>query len=254
MLARREIVKGLVGLPLATILASPSLSHAAALGLDEVSITTAAGRKVSAALARPKASPAASIMLIHEWWGLNNQIKAVAAELAKQGYLALAIDLYDRKVATTRDDARAYMKTVKHAEGIDTVKSWGAWLKRHEGSSGKLGTLGWCFGGGWSLNASLAQPVDATVVYYGRVGNDAAALSALQGPLLGHFATKDQWINKDMVGGFEKAMDKAGKTYTSHWYEANHAFANPTSSRYDEPDAKLAWERTLAFLEKYLRV
>jgi carboxymethylenebutenolidase len=92
------------------------------------------------------------------------------------------------------------------------------------------------------------------VIYYGRLGNDAQALSALKGPVLGHFATQDQWINKSMVGGFEKAMDQAGKTYTSHWYDANHAFANPTSPRYDEPDAKLAWQRTTAFFEKNLKV
>lgn len=252
MLARREIVKGLAGLPLAAILASPSLSYAAAAALENVSIATAGGRKVNAALARPKTSPAAAIMLIHEWWGLNDQIKAVAAELAKEGYLALAIDLYDGKVATVPADARSYMKGVQRGEGIDTVKSWGAWLQRHDGSNGKLGTVGWCFGGGWSLNASLARPVAATVVYYGRVNRTAADLASLQGPVLGHFATRDQWINRDMVGGFERAMDAAGKAYEVHWYEADHAFANPTGARYDAPDAAKAWQRTLAFLKEHL--
>jgi carboxymethylenebutenolidase len=117
----------------------------------------------------------------------------------------------------------------------------------------KLGTVGWCFGGGWSLNTGIAEPVDATVVYYGRVTKTAAELGHLKGPVLGHFAAMDKWINRDMVSGFEAELNKAGKTYTSHWYEADHAFANPTSARYDEADAKLAWQRTTAFFDAALR-
>ncbi len=101
-------------------------------------------------------------------------------------------------------------------------------------------------------NASIATPVDATVVYYGRVEKKADQLSKLKGPVLGHYATRDEWINQQMVSGFEAEMDKAGKKYTSHWYEADHAFANPTSARYDQPDADLAWNRTLAFYQLHL--
>ena len=117
----------------------------------------------------------------------------------------------------------------------------------------RLGTVGWCFGGGWSLNASLTRPVEATVIYYGRLVDDEARLAALKGPVLGHYASRDQWINAAMVKGFEKAMTAAGKAFTSHWYEADHAFANPTSAIYDEADAALAWSRTLAFLAANLR-
>ena len=87
-----------------------------------------------------------------------------------------------------------------------------------------IGTVGWCFGGGWSLNASIAAPVDATVIYYGRVTRPEQDLARLRGPVLGHFATQDKWINKKMVGAFEAAMKGAGKSIASHWYQANHAF------------------------------
>ncbi|MBT3171734.1 MAG: dienelactone hydrolase family protein, partial [Rhodospirillaceae bacterium] len=110
----------------------------------------------------------------------------------------------------------------------------------------------WCFGGGWSLNAALAEPVDATIVYYGSVKKSAGDLQALNGPVLGHFAERDRWINHAMVSGFEAEMAKAGRAYTSHWYEADHAFANPTSARYDEGDAALAWQRSLDFLRQHL--
>jgi carboxymethylenebutenolidase len=125
-------------------------------------------------------------------------------------------------------------------------------LKANPKVDGKVGTVGWCFGGGWSLNASIAEPVDATVVYYGKVDKTAGQLAHLEGPVLGHFATRDQWINREMVDGFEKAMNAAGKPYTVYWYDADHAFANPSGGRYDAEDAKLAWERTLAFYRQNL--
>ncbi len=253
-LDRRQVLNQLAAAPLAgvslaAVLADPNLARAAARELEPVALTTQGGRRVAGALALPDATPAAAVLLVHEWWGLNDQIKAVAAELANQGYAALAVDLYDGQVATSRDGARALMGAVVAGEATDTLSSWIAWLRGHERAGGRIGTIGWCFGGGWSLNASLAAPVEATVVYYGRVNRTAADLAALQGPVLGHFATRDKWINRDMVGGFEAAMAQAGKAAVSHWYEAEHAFANPTSARYDEADAQLAWKRTLEFFK-----
>ena len=254
-LRRRHVVTSLASLPLAAVLADPRLARAAAAGLQEVDLTTQGGKAVKASLALPARTPAPTLLLIHEWWGLNDQIKSVAADLAGQGYVALAVDLYDGKLAGPgdREQARNYMQGVVEAEATDTLVSWVAWLKGHEGATGKVGTVGWCFGGGWSLNTGIATPVDATVAYYGRVNRTAEDLKALKGPVLGHFATQDQWINKEMVSGFEAAMKAAGKTATNHWYEADHAFANPTSARYDEADAKLAWERTLAFFAANLQ-
>lgn len=253
MLARRSVVKGIAGLPLATVLASPSLARAAAAGLETVSLSAAGGQSVKAALAMPATTPAPTVLLIHEWWGLNDQIKAMAAEFSRVGYVALAIDLYKGGVATTPNEARALMGAVSMEEGVDTATSWAGWLQNHKASTGKLGTVGWCFGGGWSLTTSLKYPVDATVIYYGRVGGLPEDLAALKGPVLGHYATRDNWINRDMVGAFDAAMAKAGKPNTSHWYEADHAFANPSGGRYDEEDAKLAWERTLAFYGQHLK-
>jgi carboxymethylenebutenolidase len=109
-LTRRDVVRGAaVGVPLAAILADPELARAAAAGLETVSITTEGGRTVNAALAVPHHAPAPTVLVDHEWWGLNPQIKSVAAELAREGYTALAVDLYGSRVATTPGDARAYM-------------------------------------------------------------------------------------------------------------------------------------------------
>lgn len=251
---RRRVLTGLASLPLAAVLADPRLARAAAETLQEVSIETAGGRTVAAALGLPAETPAPAIVLIHEWWGLNDQIKAVAAELAERhGYAALAVDLYGGEVAGTRERARELMGRVEAESATDTLTSWIAWLREHEKTTDRIATLGWCFGGGWSLNAAIAAPVDATVIYYGRVNRPADDLKALKGPILGHFATEDKWIDEAMVGGFERAMAAAGKALETHWYTADHAFANPTGARYDEADAQLAWSRTLAFFARHLR-
>jgi carboxymethylenebutenolidase len=252
LIERRSVIKGLAALPLAAVLADPTVARAVAAGLEEVAITTRGGRRVAAALALLASLPAPAVLLVHEWWGLNDQIKSVAAALAKEGYVALAIDLYDGGVADVPADAKALMGAVDAAEATDTLASWIAWLATDGRTTGKVATMGWCFGGGWSLNASLAHPVAATVVYYGRVDRSAADLAPLGGPVLGHFATRDGWINGAMVDGFEAAMAAAGKPLTVHWYEADHAFANPTQARHDTDDAALAWARTLAFLEANL--
>jgi len=251
MHTRRALLQSFALTPLAVTLADPGLARAAAEAALPVSLNLANGDTVAGALASPQGEPRALVMLIHEWWGLNDQIKTVAAAFADEGYAALAVDLYGGEVATTREQARALMNRVEQQEATQTLVAWADWLKaEHPGK--KLGTVGWCFGGGWSLSMSLATPVDATVVYYGNVAREAPGLSALKGPVLGHFATQDQWINQAMVDGFEAAMNEAAKPYTSHWYDAMHGFANPTTARYDQQDAALAWERTLAFFARHL--
>ncbi len=251
---RREFIRGLVSLPLATVLAVPALSRAAAARTESVAITTRNGRSVSAALAMPAAQQAPAVLLIHEWWGLNDQIKTVAAEFANLGFVALAVDLYQGTVVTKPDRARSLMQAVDPGEATDTLVSWVDWLRRHPATNGKVGTVGWCFGGGWSLNASAATAVDATVVYYGRVDQGAETLAALHGPVMGHFASRDGWITAKMVDGFEEAMIQAGKEagLSVHWYEADHGFANPTSARYDAEDTVLSWERTVGFFRDHL--
>ncbi|GAB6053714.1 hypothetical protein JCM17960_25340 [Magnetospira thiophila] len=252
---RRNFLKGLAALPLATVLAYPELARASGhMGTQPLSIPTPSGGTARGVIAMPEVTPAPAILLIHEWWGLNDQIKSVAAEFAKLGYIAVAVDMYGGNVATSGEEAKALMSAVNAETGTEELVTLVDWLRKNEKCTGKVGTIGWCFGGGWSLNVSLATPVDATVIYYGRVNKTAEQLASLSSPVLGHFGTLDTNINQEMVAGFEKAMAEAGKTrLTVNWYEANHAFANPTGSRYDEEDAKLAWARTTAFFEEHLK-
>jgi carboxymethylenebutenolidase len=247
---RRAFLAGLGALPLAAVLADPALAQAAAAKVTPVSITTVMGKPSKGFIAKPAQLPAPVIVLIHEWWGLNDQIKAVAADLADKGYIAIAIDLFGKdEPATTADEAKAQMAGLNTEDATDAVSSWVYYGRDLQDGTTKVGTVGWCFGGAWSLNASIAAPVDATVIYYGNVTRTVSQLENLKGPVLGHFGTLDQSINKEMVEGFEKNMAAAGKAddLTVYWYDADHAFANPTGARYDAADAATAWQRTLDF-------
>jgi carboxymethylenebutenolidase len=250
---RRNLLAAGVAFSLAQVLSDPGLASGIAAGLETITIKTPSGRDVAAAWAAPVQPAAPALMLVHEFWGLNDQIKAVAAEFARLGYGALAIDLYGGKAASNDepDLARTLMGAVKDDEAGETLAAWIDWLRASPQVKG-VGTCGWCFGGGWSLAASILRPVEATVVYYGNVARGADELRRLKGPVLGHFANRDTWINHPMVEEFERQMKQAGREYEVYWYDADHAFANPTTARYDEADAKLAWSRTLAFLKKEL--
>ena len=176
----------------------------------------------------------------------------MAEEVSSKGFHALAIDLFQGSVATDRDGAMQQIQSLKEEEAHQTITHWVNWAKQN--GSGKVATMGWCFGGGWSLQASIQNELDAAVIYYGNVGITADEASSIQCPLLGHFGTLDTSINEEMVGQFQKSLRDAGKgdLLTTHWYTANHAFANPTGGRYDEDDANLAWSRTHTFLASYL--
>lgn len=249
-LPRRHVMTGLAGLSLAALLADPIKLAAAADSLTTVTTETPSGRKISAALGVPAKVPAGGILLVHEWWGLNDQIKGVAAELTKLGYLSLAADLYNGKVAKDPATAKELMSAVQPDQARETLTTWLDYLPKRPECSGKLATIGWCFGGGWSLRASLARPVDATVIYYGDVTPDEAALQSLKGPVLGHFGNRDQFITPASVDAFETRMKKIGKKVTIYRYDANHAFANPTGQNYEAADARQAWDRTVAFLKQ----
>ncbi len=252
MIERRAMLMGLAGLPLASVLADPKLAQAAAEATNLIKIRTGSGKEVAGALAKPAKMPAPVVLLVHEWWGLNDQIKATALEFAQQGYLALAVDLFNGRVATTPDEARALVQKVEPAEATDTMASWISWARNHQDGTRRVGVVGWCFGGGWALTGSVAAPADATVVYYGKCDLPPDQLAHLKGPVLGHFGTRDQHIDKPMVGRFEAAMKQVGKPYSVYWYDADHAFANPTGNNYNKPDAQLAWQRTSEFFAKQL--
>ncbi|MEC7946568.1 MAG: dienelactone hydrolase family protein [Myxococcota bacterium] len=195
------------------------------------------------------ATPA--VLVVHEWWGLNDHIKHYADRLAGDGYVALAVDLYGGVVAADADAAMARMKSVDAAAAGATLEAGLQSLRTAEDRG--IGVIGWCFGGGWALQTAISTPdLDAAVVYYGKVETDPAVLAGLQAPLLGVFANQDDGIPVATVDAFEAALKEAGKDATVHRYDARHAFANPSNADYDEKKAGDAWAKVSAFLAVHL--
>jgi carboxymethylenebutenolidase len=215
------------------------------------------GKDLIGYVAHPKgAVPKAGLIVIHEWWGLNDNIKAMARRLAGAGYLALAVDLYEGEVAEDRDAASRLARGSgeRSEEILENLRQ----AIEHLRSAGveRIGVIGWCFGGGWSLRTALAFPdkIDATVIYYGRLTTDDKELGSLASPVLGIFGALDQGIPVETVREFEAALASLGKEASIHIYEeADHAFANPSGTRYNEVAAEDAWAKTVAFLARYLR-
>lgn len=241
--------------------ASPAATTppAAEVSEETVAYATVNGKPVHGFLARPKgkATGAPGVIVIHEWWGLNDNIRSMARRLAGEGYAALAVDLYDGKTAANPEEARALVQaaladTAPREEGL---KQAYAYLEDRL-KAPKVGTIGWCFGGGWSLATARLLPdkIDATVIYYGRLETDPEKLRALGMPVLGIFGSLDKSIPVETVRAFESALKGLGKPVEVHVYEgADHAFANPSGGHYKEDAAEDAWAKTVAFFARHLK-
>mmetsp|Transcript_1318 Transcript_1318/g.2382 ORF Transcript_1318/g.2382 Transcript_1318/m.2382 type:complete len:264 (-) Transcript_1318:33-824(-) len=196
----------------------------------------------------------ASIVVIHEWWGLNDQIKSVTRQLAGQGYAALAVNLYGCDAVSSPHEAMKIMdEALEHKEKlVENLKDAVAFLNEKNAET-KLGVIGWCFGGAWALQTSLVEPMDATVIYYGHLHYNLEKLKTLKGPVLGIFGEKDNGIPVEQVKKFEAALKEVGHPHEFHIYpDADHAFANPSGTMYNEAAAKDAWEKTLLFFRNNL--
>ncbi len=192
------------------------------------------------------------LLVIHEWYGLNDFIKHEAEKLYNDlgDVNVIALDLYDGKVADNRNDAGKYMQAVKEERAQAIIKG----ALAYAGPKARIGTLGWCFGGGWSLQSALLAGKQnvACVMYYGMPEQEVAKLKTLHADVLGNFANKDQFINTKVVAQFKENMAKAGKTLYLHQYDADHGFANPSNPIYNSEATKEAYSYTLAYLKKRL--
>ena len=194
------------------------------------------------------------VILIHEWWGLNDNIKSMARGLASHGYTVIAVDLYAGQVATTPDGARKLLLSFDEQKGISNIDAAANLLKQDYNVT-KVSTIGWCFGGSQSLNYALSgNKLDATVIYYGQPVTNTTKLSLIKWPVLGFFGEKDQSISVDKVGEFKSALDTIGVENEIHIYPGlGHAFANPSGATYAPKETMDAWSKTLSFLDSHLK-
>ena len=203
----------------------------------------------------PGEGPFPGVVVIHEWWGLNDHVRHWTDRLAADGYAAVAVDLYGGEVAADPDGARKLMGSVDEAAAAETLAAAHGFLAADPRiQAPRRGVIGWCFGGGWSLRHALGTAdLDAAVIYYGRLETDPVKLGAIEASLLGVFGNEDQGIPPAAVDGFVRALEGAGKSIELHRYDAPHAFANPSSGRYDAASAEDAWGHVRRFLATQLK-
>jgi len=200
-------------------------------------------------------APMPAVIVIHEWWGLNDNVMHWADRIAAEGYAAIAVDLYGGVVAKNPDEAMGAMRKVDDKKATEIMLAALKFAKDDPRiQATKRASIGWCFGGGMSLQLALAAPdLDAAVMYYGHPVEDPKALETLKAPLLGIFGTKDKSIPPEVVKKFDDMLTDAKKAHHFHSFDADHAFANPSNPHYDEKNAGAAWEIARAFLAEHLK-
>jgi len=246
---------------MATLAADPAFAalHANPLpftyrGAGEViTFATPDGQKASGFLIKSQKPSDKWLLVYQEWWGLNDFIKQEAQKYATdlKDVNVLAVDMYDGKVATEREDAMKYMQAA-------TKERLGSIMKGaigYVGPKAEIASIGWCFGGMLSLQSAILEGKQAKgcVMYYGQPEQDVAKLKTLDTDVLGIFGSQDQGIPPATVEKFEKNMKDAGEKIEVKMYDANHAFANPSNPVYNKEAAEDAYKRSLSYLKSHLK-
>ena len=201
--------------------------------------------------------PFPALIVIHEWWGLNDWVKQQAGKLADQGYVALVVDLYRGKVADNPDLAHELMRGLPEDRAIRDLQAAFDFLASQANvKNNRIGSIGWCMGGGYALDTALAEPqLAATVIHYGHLATEPSELKKINAPILGLFGGQDRGITPDDVKKFQQSMEQLGKKVEVKIYpDAGHAFENPNNKQgYRPEDAADAWQRTVDFLATTLK-
>ncbi len=190
------------------------------------------------------------VVVIQEWWGLNDQIKRTCDDFAAAGITALAPDLYKGRVTQEPDEAEHMMTGLDWVGATETdVAGAVAHLRQ---SCDKVAVMGFCMGGALTVISAVKLPIDSAVCFYGIPPKEAADPTAIRVPFQGHFATEDDWCTPEAAAQLEKDLQVSGTAYEMHSYEAAHGFFNDTVEAYDADCAALSWSRTVDFLKKTL--
>lgn len=240
------------------------------VGAQEVTYATIDGEEVTGYLAVPSSpdsvmsahgrNPASArlpgLVVIHEWWGINDNIRTATRRLAGEGVRALAVDLYDDSTAQTPDQAQSLMQqATSNTDRLLTNLHRGQEYLRSEAGAPRVGVLGWCFGGSMTFQAVANRPTafDAAIAYYGSPEPmSKSILQKMTTPVLAHFGRQDEVVSTKQVKALQSRLDGLDVNAQVYQYDAGHAFANPSGENYDPDAASTAWDRTTRFLRSHL--
>jgi len=241
---------------LLTLILALSLS---AMAADGKSVSYKSGDEtVNGMLYTPAGKgPFPALIVIHEYWGLNDWVKEQASKLADRGYESLAIDLYRGKVADNPDLAHELMRGVPQDRADRDLRAAFDYLASQSNvKKDRIGSIGWCMGGGYSLRVAILEPtLAADVIHYGSLITDPEQLKKINAPILGIFGGQDRGITPDDVKKFQQVLTQLGKKVETKIYpDSGHAFENPNNKQgYRPEDAADAWKRTVDFLDSTLK-
>ena len=224
---------------------------------QKIALTTKSGVPASGEIALPEGdAKAPGVVLIQEWWGLNNHIRSLLDRLASAGFIALAPDLYDGAVTADPTEAERLMKQLNWGKAMDAIGGAAAYLHAHPRCIGRVGVTGFCLGGALSFAAATHLPdlLSAVVPFYGVPPQESKVdYSKIRAPILAHFASRDQWAKPESAEAVKRELEGRGQSMELHIYDADHAFVNDTRPDvYSVENATLAWQRTVDFLHKHL--
>jgi carboxymethylenebutenolidase len=224
---------------------------------QRISFTSKSGTPIEGEIALPGGDiKAPGVVLIQEWWGLNDHIRSFLDRLAGAGFIALAPDLYHGAVTKEFGEAEALMKALNWDKALDEIGGAATYLHGHERCIGRVGVTGFCLGGALTFAAATHYPdlFMAAVPFYGIPPEPARAdYSKIRAPIQAHFAARDQWAKPELAEVIKEEVERRGQTMELHIYDADHAFVNDTRPDvYNIEAAKLAWRRATEFLHKHL--
>ncbi len=197
---------------------------------------------------------AAGVVLVQEWWGLNDHIRSLATRLAADGFVVLAVDLYHGKVAKDATTAGEMMQALDKKNAIEEIRGAVQFLRKHARCNGHVGVVGFCMGGALTFAAACNIPeVGAAVPFYGIPDASLVDYNKVRAPILAHFAGRDAWAKPEGAKAIQTQLAARGQAMELHVYDADHAFVNDTRPEVYSPDnAKLAWDRTVKFFHAHL--
>lgn len=222
---------------------------------NQVTFSAKSGAAASGAMGVPEGSgKAPCLVLIQEWWGLNDHIRSLVDRFAAAGFLVIAPDLYHGKVTQDAGEATKLMTALDGMRAMDEIAGAVAYALAHARSNGKVGVTGFCLGGAYSFaSASNIPGLSAVAPFYGVPPADRMDFAKMTAPILAHFASRDEWATVAKAQEIEKGVKAAGGSMELCVYEADHAFVNDTRPDVYAPEAaKLAFDRTVAFFQKHL--
>jgi carboxymethylenebutenolidase len=220
-----------------------------------ITFSSKGGEAVSGEIAFPEhAGKHPGIVLVQEWWGVNDHIRSLVDRFAKEGFVTLAPDLYHGKVTKDAGEAAKLMTELDGARALEDIRAAVHFLKEHEKVNGKVGVTGFCMGGAYTLTAATRIPeVSAAVMFYGIPHEGRADYAHAHAPIMAHVANKDQWVTVAKAEAILAEVTKHGHSMVLHVYDADHAFMNDTRPEAHAPEAaKLAWKRTVDFFHQHL--